>query len=123
MAIVKLTLNDEHYQKLLKMADNENKSPQQYIYDLVFQESTIFTPAEAVKRAHQKFANGEPFTVPDLYSEEEWRTIGRGPAGVLGKRFFHYISNNKEANIIFVDMGKYGRRAVYRVKGGYNNEQ
>lgn len=122
MPIIKLTLDEEHYKKLLELANNVNKSPQEYIKDLVFNEKSIFVPEEAVRRAHEKFPNGVSFSIPDLYSEEEWSTIGRGTAGVFGKRFYRYITSNKEAKINFVDMGKYGRRAEYKVNGVISNE-
>lgn len=50
MAVVKLTLNDEYYQRLKEMADAENKSIQDYIRDKIFNLSTIFTPEEAIRR-------------------------------------------------------------------------
>lgn len=116
MAVVKLTLNDEYYQMLKKMAEEENKSMQDYIRDKIFNLSTIFTPEEAVRRIQEgNFADSEGFTLPDVYGED-W-TIERGPAGVFGKKFFNYITDHPDLGIRFKDMGKYGRRAVYTFRG------
>lgn len=82
MAVVKLTLNDEYYQRLKEMADAENKSIQDYIRDKIFNLSTIFTPEEAIRRIKNgNFESSEGFTLPDVYGDD-W-TIERGPAGVF----------------------------------------
>ena len=122
MAVVKLTLNDEYYQMLKDMADEENKSVQDYIRDKIFNLNSIFTPEEAVRRIQAgDFTNSDGFTLPDVY-DIDW-TIERGPAGVFGKKFFNYVNDNPDLGIRFKDMGKYGRRAVYVYKGGTTNEQ
>jgi hypothetical protein len=114
MPIVKLTLNDEYYEKLKKMAQAEQKSIQDYIRDTIFQIDTIFTPEEAVKRIREgNFEIDDEFELPDVYGED-W-TIERGPAGVFGKKFFNYVNAYPDLGIKFKDMGKYGRRAVYRI--------
>ena len=82
VAVVKLTLNDEYYQMLKEMADAENKS----IRDKIFNLSTIFTPEEAIKRIQNRnFESSEGFTLPDVYGDD-W-TIERGPAVVFRKKF------------------------------------
>ena len=48
MPVIKLTLSEESYQKLLIMA-GEN-SVQDYIRAVVFETPNIFTPEEAVRR-------------------------------------------------------------------------
>lgn len=93
MAVVKLTLNDEYYQRLKEMADAENKSIQDYIRDKIFNLSTIFTPEEAIRRIQNgNFEFSEGFTLPDVYGDD-W-TIERGPAGVFGKKFYNYVKKN-----------------------------
>lgn len=58
------------------------------------------------------------FTLPDIYGED-W-TIERGPAGVFGRKFYNFITDNPDLGINYKDMGKNGRRAHYT----YNkNEQ
>ncbi|WML44680.1 hypothetical protein [Neobacillus sp. PS3-40] len=114
MPIVKLTLNDEYYVKLKKMAQSEQKSIQDYIRDTIFQIDTIFTPEEAVKRIREgNFEIDDEFELPDVYGED-W-IIERGPAGVFGKKFFNYVNAYPDLGIKFKGMGKYGRRAVYRI--------
>lgn len=120
MPVVKLTLSEEYYQKLSEMAQAEKMSIQDLIRNKLFPENTIFTPEEAVRRAHDgRFSNGQEFSLPDVYGED-WN-IERGPAGVFGKRFYNYISDN-EVGIVFLDMGKYGRRAMYKLKEVHENE-
>jgi hypothetical protein len=113
MPVVKFTLDKEHYEKLQKMAENKKQSIQDYIRNTLFQINTIFTPEEAVRRIQQGDFKDKEFTLPDVYGDE-W-TIERGPAGVFGKNFFNYINEN-DVGIIFLNMGKYGRRATYKLK-------
>ena len=113
MPIVKLTLSEEYYEKLVDMASDEKKSVQDFIRDKIFEEKTIFTPEEAAKRAFAKFDKETIFTLPDIYGEE-W-TLERGPAGVFGKAFYNY-TQDYDCGIKFVDMGPGGRRARYSFK-------
>ena len=120
MPVVKLTLNDKYYQKLSEMAQAEKMSVQDFIREKLFHEDTIFTPEEAVKRAHDgRFFDGKEFSLPDIYADS-W-SIERGPAGVFGKKFYNYVMDN-DTGIEFVDMDKYGRRAMYRLKEASSNE-
>jgi len=114
MPVIKLTLNDEYYERLLKMARTEQKSIQDYIRETIFQIDTIFTPEEAVQRIRNgKYEVGDEFELPEVY-REDW-TIERGPAGVFGRKFFNYVNANPNLGIKYKDMGKYGRRAVYKI--------
>ena len=119
MPVVKLTLSEEYYNMLKEMAGND--SLQDYIRSVLFAETTIFTPEEAIRRAMKKFDINEEFSLPDVY-EEEW-TIERGPAGAFGKRFYNYLIDNDDTGIKFVGMDKYNRRAIYKINGGVENEQ
>lgn len=120
MPVVKLSLTDEYYQKLKEMADAEFMSMQDYIRNKIFQEKTIFTPEEAVKRAHDgRFSNGQEFSLPDIF-DDDW-DIERSLAGVFGKRFYNYVMDN-DCGIEFVNMGKHGRRAMYQLKEVSRNE-
>lgn len=119
MPVVKLTLSDAYYEKLSAMAKTKNKSIQDFIRDTIFEENTIFTPEEAVKRAHDgRFSDGHNFSLPDVYGDD-W-TIKRGIAGVFGKKFFNYVVDN-DVDIEFVSMDKYERRAMYRLKEASRN--
>ncbi|MFC7782899.1 hypothetical protein ACFQWC_00215 [Rossellomorea sp. GCM10028870] len=82
--------------------------------DTIFQNDTIFTLEEAFKRIREgNFEIGDEFGLPDVYGKD-W-TIQRGPAGVFGKKFFNLINAYPDLGIKFKDMGKYGRRAVYKI--------
>lgn len=118
MPVVKLTLNEESYQELQRLAEQNNQSMQDYIRSKIFG-STIFTVEEAVKRIRAGNFDDpklypEGFELPDVYGDD-W-TIPRGPAGVFGKNFYNYVEDNPDLGIKFKDMGKYGRRAVYTYK-------
>lgn len=114
MPIVKLTLSEELHERLKGMAQEENKSVQDYIRDKIFGLESIFTPEEAVRRIQEKnWDEGYEFSLPDAYGNE-W-TIERGPAGVFGRKFFNYVKGKPELGISYVNMGKYGRRAVYTI--------
>lgn len=113
MPIVKISLSNEYYQKLQEMARKEKVSIQDYIRDRLFTETSIFTPAEAVERALNKYSSGEYFTLPELYGDD-W-TIERGVAGVFGKRFFNYVSDEGTDKIEFAGMTDYGRHAQYKM--------
>ena len=115
MPVVKLTLNDESYQELQRLAEANNQSVQDYIRSKIFG-NTIFTVDEAIQRIQTgNFDDAtlypDGFELPDVYGDE-W-TIPRGPAGVFGKNFYNYVVDHPEFGIKFKDMGKYGRRAVY----------
>lgn len=96
---------------------------QDYIRYKLFGMETIFTVDKAVKKIQNgdyydtsKYPDG--FTLPDIYGEG-W-TIERGPAGVFGRKFYNFITDNPDLGINYKDMGKNGRRAHYT----YNkNEQ
>lgn len=114
MPVVKFTLSEEYYQQLEEMAEDNNQSIQDYIRNTLFQINTIFTPEEAVRRIQQGDFEGREFTLPEVYGDS-W-TIERGPAGVFGKKFYNYIEDNPDLGIEFVNMGRYGRRATYKLR-------
>ena len=116
MPVIRVSLNDESYEELQKMAKAENLSIQDYIRKVVFQkEDTIFTVEEAVRRIQEGAVDHlDEFTLPDVYGDE-W-TIERGPAGVFGKNFYNYVEEHTEFGIRFKDMGKYRRRATYTLE-------
>jgi len=114
MPTIRFTVNNENYEDLEKRAQKANLSMQDYIRKVLFEIDTIFTPEEAIKRVKNGAVDGlSEFTLPDIYGDE-W-TIERGPAGVFGKAFYNYIQENIDLGIVFVNMGKYGRRATYKM--------
>lgn len=114
MPVVKLSLTDEYYQQIEEKAEENNQSIQDYIRNTLFQINTIFTPEEAVRRIQQGDFEDKEFTLPEVYGDS-W-TIERGPAGVFGKKFYNYIEDNPDLGIEFLNMGKYGRRATYKLR-------
>ncbi|HJC80449.1 MAG: hypothetical protein KHY08_02875 [Lachnospiraceae bacterium] len=123
MTTIRFDLNDEYKKKLEQAAEKQHMCVQDYIRYKLFGMETIFTVDEAVKKIQNgdyydtsKYPDG--FTLPDIYGED-W-TIERGPAGVFGRKFYNFITDNPDLGINYKDMGKNGRRAHYT----YNkNEQ
>ena len=114
MPVVKISLNDEYYDKLNSMAKEQGISIQDYIRNQIFGDTVAFTPAEAVDKALKKYKSGDLFTLPELYGEK-W-TIKRGSAGVFGKQFYNFVLDNYMDKIEFVGMTNYGRHAQYKIK-------
>lgn len=115
MATYRFDLNKDYSEKLENLATEKHMSVQDFIRFKIFNETTIFTVDEAVKRIQNgEFENTE-FTLPDVYGEEEW-TIERGPAGVFGKNFYNHITNHPDLGIRFVPDRTIKRRAVYTYK-------
>lgn len=115
MATYRFDLNKEYSEKLEHLAAEKRLNIQDFIRYKIFDEVTVFTAEEAVKRIQNgEFANTE-FTLPDVYGEDEW-TIERGPAGVFGKNFYNHITDHPELGISFVPNRTIKRRAVYTYK-------
>jgi len=76
MPTIKFSLNEEYYQKLEEMAKQDGISIQDCIRNRLFNLTTIFTPAEAVKRALKQYKPGDSFTLPELnYVKEEYPNV------------------------------------------------
>ncbi|WP_352416491.1 DUF1413 domain-containing protein [Oscillibacter ruminantium] len=115
MATYRFDLNKDYSEKLENLAAEKHMNVQDFIRFKIFNETTIFTVDEAVKRIQNgEFENTE-FTLPDVYGEDEW-TIERGPAGVFGKNFYNHITNHPDLGIRFVPDRTFKRRAVYTYK-------
>ena len=115
MPVIKISVSDETYQKLSDMAKEEGISIQDLIRNRVLgEETTVFTPADAVKRVFAEYDVDDLFTLPELYGDE-WSVMKRGIAGVFGKQFFHYVADTCPEKIMFVGMTNRGRHAQYKV--------
>lgn len=114
MPVIKISLTEEEYQELKKLADDKKLSIQSYIRSQFFAVNIppIFTQEEAVKRALAKFKKDEQFTVPDVYGDE-WHKLTPRMTGVFGRRFFNYVKTIKE--IEYVGPTPDGRRSVYKI--------
>lgn len=115
MATFRFDLNEEYGERLKRDAIAHHMSIQDYIRFKLFNVTTIFTVEEVVKRIQNGNFENKEFTLPDAYTDEEW-TIGRGPAGVLGKQFYNYVIDNPELGIHYVPNRTIKRRAVYIYK-------
>jgi len=115
MPVIKISLNDDYYEKIINLAKEEGISVQDYIRNKVFEETSIYTPAYAVKLALENLDVNDVFTLPSLYSEyKEWN-IKRGVAGVFGKQFFNYVEEEYQGIIEFNGMADYNRHASYKI--------
>ena len=86
---------------------------QEYIRFKLFNETTIFSVDELVKRIKAGDFLNKEFTVPDDYTDEVWSQIDRGNAGVLEKNFYNYIKEHPELGIRYVPEHTIKRCAVY----------
>lgn len=115
MPTVRFALSEDDYEKLKNDADEMGMSLQDYIRNKLFDLKTIYTPAEAVRRAmekHEQDSNFTTFCLPDVYGDE-W-DLQRGPAGAFGKQFFKYVEEECSGQIVFDKMINSGRRAQYK---------
>ena len=78
----------------------------------------IVSVDEVIERIHKGDFEGKEFTVPDVFADEEWSQIDRGKAGVLGKNFYVYITENPDLGISYVPDKTIKRRTVYIYKKG-----
>lgn len=118
MATFRFDLNEEYSQKLKDAAAEKRMSIQEYIRYKVFDEITIFSVDEVIRRIMNRdlIEKGKEFTMPDVFRYEEWSQIDRGNAGVLGKNFYLYTKEHPELEIEFVPDKQIKRRAVYIYK-------
>lgn len=116
MTTFRFDLNEEYSKRLEKDAASHRMNIQEYIRYKLFNEKTIFSVDEVVKRILSGDYEGKEFTVPDVYSDDEWSQIDRGNAGVLGKNFYLYVEEHPELGIRFVPNRTIKRRAVYIYK-------
>ncbi len=118
MATFRFDLNQEYGERLEAAAAKKRMSIQEYIRYKLFGEETIFSVDEVINRIQAGNYENEEFTVPDVYTDEEWAQIDRGNAGVLGKNFYIYITEHPELDIRFVPNRTIKRRTVYVYKKG-----
>ncbi len=118
MPTIRFDLSPEYECVLMEDAGAMNLNIQDYIRYKLFGIRTVFNVDEVLRRikngdfSEKNYPDG--FTIPDLFSDDEWESVGKGPAGVLGRQFYKYIIDNPECGIYFCGMGKNGRRAHYK---------
>ena len=116
MATFRFDLNEEYGNRLMDDAAGKHMNVQEYIRFKLFGEISIFNVEEVIKRIEEGDYEGKEFTIPDVYTEEEWSQIDRGNAGVLGKNFFKHIITHPELGIKFIPDRTIKRRAAYSYK-------
>lgn len=112
MPTIRFSLSDEYYAKLLSDAQNTNMNVQNYIRFKLFNETTIFTVDEAVRRIRNGDFENIEFTLPDVFGDD-WTMTKEEGAGVFGKNFYNYVSDHPELGIHFIPDKTIKRRAVY----------
>ena len=115
MPTVRFALNDEYYTRLENDAKDAHMNIQDYIRFTLFNERTIFTVDEAVRRIKEGNWENIEFTLPDVYGDD-WTMSREDGAGALGKYFFNHITKHPELDIKFVPDRLIKRRAVYTYK-------
>lgn len=113
MATFRFDLNQEYSKRLENEAAKKRMNIQEYIRYKLFGEVTIFSVDEVINRIQAGDYENKEFTVPDVYTDEEWSQIDKGNAGVLGKNFYNHITKHPELGIRFVPDHTIKRRAVY----------
>ena len=113
MPTFRFNLNQEYSEHLEADAAAKRMNIQEYIRYKLFGEVTIFSVDEVINRIQAGGFENKEFTVPDVYTDEEWSQIDRGNAGVLGKNFYNHITEHPELRIRFVPDCTIKRRAVY----------
>lgn len=115
MPTVRFSLNDEYYTRLENDAKDAQMNIQDYIRFKLFNERTIFTVDEAVRRIKEGNWQNIEFTLPDVYGDD-WTISREDGAGALGKSFFNHITEHPELGIKFIPDRQIERRAVYIYK-------
>jgi len=108
MPYIKVSMSEENYDKLAKQAAAKGCSIQDLVRSRLFEDTTLFSPEDAVARALRK-RSGDIFTLPDLYPGE-W-TLPRGVAGIAGRQFFNLVNDHYANEIVYIGTVK---RAKYR---------
>lgn len=116
MATFRFDLNQEYSERLEADAAAKRMNVQEYIRYKLFGEVSIFSVDEVIKRIQAGDFEGKEFTVPDVYTDEEWSQIDRGNAGVLGKNFYIHTKEHPELGIHFIPDRTIKRRAAYFYK-------
>lgn len=100
MPTYRFDLKEEYGKRLEKDAEDSMMTVQDYIRSRLFPAEDIFTMLELVKRIKAK--GPFEFTISDLYSDEEWSSVDRSVAGVLGKNFYKFTSTHPDLGISLI---------------------
>lgn len=115
MPTIRFALNDENYTRLENDAKDAHMNIQDYIRFKLFNETTIFSVDEAIKRIKEGNFENTEFSLPEVYGND-WTMTKEDGAGALGKRFNNYITNHPELGIHVVPDIKINRCYVYTYK-------
>lgn len=125
MPTVRFDLTSEYLQRLETLAAHEKMSVQEFIRFTLFGERPSPSVDDAIARICEgRFdASNYPdgFTLMDVYGDD-WNS-DRGPSGVIGRRFFQFVTSHPELGIKYMGMGQNGRKAHYTYEGGVQNER
>lgn len=113
MKQISIAFNDEDWCTIAEAANLKRMPIQEYIRMTLLgkKDTSIFTVEEAYRRACQMIEYGKTFSLPDLYSDEEWAQIPSTKAGAFGRQFFNYVKG-RTSQVEFV--GVVRRLARYR---------
>ncbi len=115
MPTYRFDLTEEYSKRLESDAKENQMTVQEYIRFKLFNETSLFSVDELIRRIQTGDFQDKEFTVPDIYTEDEWFQIDRATAGSLGRCFFDYIKKHEELGIR--ESGtKINRRTAYIYK-------
>ena len=106
-------ISDEEYDFLCLRANEEHVSLSEYVAIQLFPNRITQTVSltTAIERA-KELTSGAEFTIPELFSFEEYSNISRGIAGTIGREFNKRVKNDLQND--FIELGRRNRQTVYR---------
>lgn len=119
MPILSLRLTDEELQCIVNLASQKSLTTNEYVKSILFPHSQCLNALShelILKRIKEKYKRGDKFSIPDLFTREEWQSFTNTIS--IG-RTFRILSKNSNSpvyqTVSFVEK-KSGFPAVYEVK-------
>lgn len=100
---ISVLLSDQQYDELLELSNNSNLTLSDYVISKlpIIKEDKV-TLSEVLLRVKNKVKVGEKFTIPSLFSKNEWESFTKGSRLTVGKQFGRKISEIEDMKIAFL---------------------
>lgn len=107
-----ITLTEDEWTTLKEASFEAGMTMADYVRAALFPETAkAVSVPEAVRRALAR-ETGSEFTVPELFLFDEYKEVGRGAAGTLGRGFNQVVGEKYADKIVLI--GKRNRQALYK---------